>query len=380
MQKDYGLRNPIEVEQPMQKHEFTKYIKICAEQRESGKPTDPEIIEEIHRSFYASHPLVNKKKLDDLWEKVEPWLLESEGLAQSILDYDGEKSDYFFAWLVSMHTSMSMALEAAYNAGYDLEGNWVTDIPHEDSMSYYVYNEPPYVSARRRGSWAATLAASTIDAVLAANLAAQSDILKMRLEPGRDKVIDAKVRAENAGRKAKIVDLGAGRMAWARWHGLELNPDLVEIIASDRDETIVPEDLFPGGPEKYGIKYERANLFEQLKNPECQHADLVLLLGVASYYPREALVEVFKGVYELLNPGGEFACDFQVNGLPLQRSTKVFGWPELKLKDTVAETIEVIEGLRAELWEAGVTFDVSYRPDIYDNRFQSAVIVTLTKV
>lgn len=350
MQKNYGLYDPVAVEHPMEEWEFTKYIDICAKQKEAGRQTDPEIIKKVRESFFASHPLVSEKKLKDLWEQVKPWLLESEGLAQSILDYEGEKSDYFFAWLVSMHTSMSMALEAAYNAGYDLEGNWVVDIPHEDSMSYYVHNEPPYVSARRRGLLAATLAASTIDAV------------------------------QGSGRKAKIVDLGAGRMAWARWHGLELNPDLVEIVASDRDETIVPEKLFPGGLEKYGIKYERANLFEQLKNPECQHADLVLLLGVASYYPREALIGAFTGIHALLNDGGEFACDFQVNGLPLQRSTGVFGWQALKLKDTVAETIEVIEELRKTLWEAGVKFDVTYKPDIYDNKFQSAVMAVFTKV
>lgn len=349
MLKDFGLSSPVERDHVMEPEEFTKYADICAEQAKTGKPTDPEIVEEIRKGFYESHPKIKKEKLDELWGLVGPAMVKNAGLARFTLDYKGEESDTFFPWLKTMYLSPATALEMSYGAGYDLDGNWLDPVAADDPINYFVKNDPPFAYNRERQLTFATMVA--------------------------DLVHDAP-----KGEKVKVVDLGAGRLAWARWHGLKLDPEKLTIVAGDMDTTIDPEKLFPGGTAKVGITYKHADLRTQVADPDCQGADLAYLGGVAAYYPLEAFTEAaIKPVYGMLKTGGTFFWDLQVICLYFKRSVGVFGWPKMYLKDSAAATIDMVEEVRKTLWKNGMRFQAEYMMDTY-NEFPTAVMIKFTKL
>lgn len=360
--KKFGLYYPIPL-RPMRPEEFTKYIEICEKQAETGDPTAPELVEEIRRVFYETHEKVKRECLDEWWGYAGGRLIKNAGLAQLILDYNGAASDFLFPFLKAMQDSPATALEMSRGAGYDMEGNWVDNIPETDPIWSYIYGDPPFAYNRERQEYVASLVANLL---MLARLA-RSD--KNYNGPGK----------EFANRKIKVVDLGAGWVAWARWHNLDLDPELIEIVASDMDTSIVPEKLFPDGLEKSGITYTHADLRARFTAPECQGADLVIFGGVASYYPPEARAKFAAAVYNMLNPSGTFFFDLQVLGMHLKRSMGVFGWPPMYLQDSAAETIAAVEGIRKELWKSDLKYRASYTMDTY-NELPTAVMVELKKL
>ena len=340
--------NPVTTGAGMPDEMFTKYIAIRDKQYKLV-PTMPELTTEVKRAFYDSHKGTRKEDLDKIWAFMYPMVSHNEALAQFILDYGGAESDYFFPWVMSVATSPSEALELSYNAGRDLSGRWVTDIPKDDKISYFVYNLPTLAFNRERQFRVADFVTSD--------------------------------RAVFGVGGSKVVDLGAGRMAWARHHGFKFKPITQKVIACDRDPSIEPEKLFaPKSLEKIGLVYKRSDIMMELQDADCFEASLIILQGVASYYPtgvfREAIV---KPVYKNLRSGGSFFFDLQLNHISYKWSVEVFGWPEMGLPESASAAIDVVEMLRKALWNEGMRFRAEYMLDTY-NASPLAVMVLFTKI
>lgn len=354
--KPKGLFDPIKRTRDMREEEFTKYVEIRDQQVAAGNnPTDPKIVQEITDQFYDAHRNVPKQKLDEIMDFIHPKIQQNAGLAAFTLDYGGAESGFFFPWLVSVFTSPSAALEMAYGAGYDLAGNWVNSVPESDLIYDFVRNDPTFVYNRERQLYVANLVTSL-----------------------RDKVND---RLEHGAQVPfKMVDLGAGRLAWARWHGFKFKPGAQAILAFDTDTTINPDTLFKSNAHTLGVYYETADMMHALANPNCQHSDLIMLGGVASYYPTDVFEQmVATPVYELLNPDGVFFFDLQLLCPYLIRSIRIFDWPPLRLKGTAADAINVTERIRQNLWQQGKKFRAEYALDTYNAKAES-VMVKFTKL
>ena len=340
--------NPIRVIDGMSDDLFEKYIEIRDNQLKLA-PTMPELTTEIRKTFYESHPDVAKDNLDKMWAFMFPMISRNEALAQFILDYGGAESDFFFPWVRAVATSPSEALELSYNAGRNLNGDWVPDIPQEDKINFFVYNLPTLAFNRERQFRVADLVTSD--------------------------------KAVFGFGGSKVVDLGAGRMAWARYHGFKFKPRIQEIIACDRDPSIQPDLLFaPKSLKDIRLTYKRSDIMQELQETDCADASLVILQGVASYYPSGVFKEtIVKPVYNCLRNGGSFFFDLQLNHISYEWSVRVFGWPEMGLPDSASEAIDAVEVLRKSLWRDGMRFQAEYMLDTY-NALPLSVMVVFTKI
>ena len=326
---------------------FAKYIAIRDKQYKMMS-TMPELTTEVKRVFFESHRDVPKPNLDKIWAFMYPMLSRNEALTQFILDYGGAESDFFFPWVMSVATSPSEALELSYNAGRDLNGRWVTNIPEQDKINYFVLNLPTLAFNRERQLKVAELARAN-----------QSEF-----------------RTDGS----KIVDLGAGRMAWARhseYTGFSFDPTVQEIVACDRDPNIQPDSLFaPKTLAQVGVTYKHGDIMMELQDTSCTDASLVILQGVASYYPigvfKEAIV---KPVYRNLRKGGSFFFDLQLNHISYEWSVKVFGWPEMELPEKASDAIDVVQAMRTALWDEGMKFEATYMLDNYSSSPLSVMVL-----
>ena len=316
---------------------FQKYIAIRDKQYKLMS-TMPELTTEVKRVFYESHKDVTKANLDKIWAFMYPMLSRNEALTQFVLDYGGAESDFFFPWVMSVATSPSEALELSYNAGKNLNGEWVDSIPETDKINYFVLNLPTLAFNRERQSKVAELVRANQD--------------EFRIDG------------------SKVVDLGAGQMAWARhseYTGFSFKPTAQKIIACDRDPNIQPENLFaPRTLEQVGVVYKQSDIMMELQDADCTDASLMVLQGVASYYPigvfKEAIV---KSVYRNLRKGGGFFFDLQLNHISYEWSVKVFGWPEMELPEKASDAIDVVQAMRTALWNEGMKFEATYMLDNY---------------
>ena len=349
MFKHAYLNDPVKRTAEMDAEVFAKYSRMNQE----NLSTSPEIVDEIKQQFftYAGSISVEKAKVSKIWDFVEPKICDNPGLASFTLDYNGAKSSFFFPWLINVFRSPATALEMCYGAGVDLHGNWVRPVPEDDPIDYFVRNDPTFIYNRERQLYVANLAANLRDV------------------------------AFDSGTKKKIVDFGAGRLAWMRYHGFDAQPNLIEVRAYDRDPSIKPEELFPGEDlSSLGIYYKHGDLMIQVKNPDCNNADLVILGGVASYVPVEIFSRsIIKEAYSLLNPDGILFFDLQVKCLYLERSMSIFDWPAMRLADDVPTLIQQVEEMRKYLWKKDIKFSGEYAVDTY-NENPSAVMIMLQKV
>ena len=214
MFKHAYLNDPIKRTAEMDTEVFAKYNRMNQE----NLSTSPEVVAEIKQQFftYAGSINVEKAKVNKVWDFVKAKICDNPGLASFTLDYDGAKSSFFFPWLINVFRSPATALEMCYGAGVDLHGNWVRPVPEDDPIDYFVRNDPTFIYNRERQLYVANLAANLRDV------------------------------AFDSGIKKKIVDFGAGRLAWMRYHGFDAQPNLIEVRAYDRDPSIKPEELFSG--------------------------------------------------------------------------------------------------------------------------------------
>lgn len=336
--------------------EFTKYTEITNNQ---VGPTNDQLVSEIknrYSKFVSEHLSTEKDlhKAEEVWDFVSNKLKMNAGLARFTLDYKGMESLYFFPWLVNVFRSPSTALEMAYGAGEDIFGNWCSQIEEEDPIMFFVANDPTFVYNRERQIYVADLV-STI----------------------RDRAIE-----RNDDKPAKIVDFGAGNMAWARWHGVKLDPKLMDIYAYDKDSSIKPELLFEKSPNELGIKFRHGDLMVYVNDPEAVNAELIILGGVATYIPKQIFSQaVLMPIYHLLKDGGMFFFDLQVDCPYLRRSMSIFDWPKMYLdgRENAVNAIAELEEMRKKLWQDGLKFSTEYAVDTY-NEFPSAVMVTLQKL
>ena len=316
---------------------FAKYIAIRDKQYKMTS-TMPELTTEVKRVFYRAHKDISRTVLDRIWTFMYPMLSRNEALAQFILDYGGAESDYFFPWLMSVATSPSEALELSYNAGRNLNGEWVANIPETDKINYFVLNLPTLAFNRERQQKVAELVRNNQD--------------EFRLSG------------------SKVVDLGAGRMAWARhpeYTGFGFRPRIQKIFACDKDPNIQPEELFrPKTLTQVGVSYKQGDIMMELQSADCANASLVILQGVASYYPISVFREtIVKPVYHNLRKGGSFFFDLQLNHISYEWSVKVFNWPEMELPEKASDAIDVVQAMRTTLWNEGMRFEATYMLDNY---------------
>lgn len=339
------LFNPIGQTRDMAPIEFAKYIAL----RENSTFTDLKTLKNIREKFYTAHKDAPKEELDRIWSFIQPMVKNNSALAQFIIDYGGAESDYFFPWLKSVATSPSEALEMAYGAGYGIDGIWCSQVPEEDNISDFVHNVPTFVFQRERQYLMADL------------------------------VSWAKDKGAN-GNPTKVVDLGAGRMAWSRYHGFQFDKNAVTILAVDKDTTVKTEKLFEN-PEALGITYEKSDILPWLAVTTEKDIDLVMLGGVASYFPLPAFTEaIIKPVYRIIKPGGVFFFDLQLDCLQYEWTIKLFDWPELQLEKSAGEAIAKVENIRRQLWESGLKFGAEYSVDTSNASRPSAIMVTFQKL
>ena len=344
------LYSPVSQTAVMEDEDFYKYVEIC--NRQIG-PTNPDLVEEIKNQFieFTKKKAIDRERVDKLWAFVLPKIKVNEGLARFILDYDGAKSEYFFPWLANVSKSPSAALEMAYGAGENLAGEWVKGIADlDDPIKFFIENDPTFVYNRER------------------------ELLMAEL------VSRVKDKAERECELAKIVDFGAGRLAWARWYGLKLNAAEQIVFAFDRDPSIKPEKLFSESLDELGVHFKHGDLFAQLKNHVCREADLISVLGLVSYLPRDAFASVvLPTIYNLLNKNGTFFFDLQLDCPYYRRSMKLWDWPEIDLQKDVAGAVSTVEKIRKDLWLKDQMFSAEYIPDTC-NKTSSSLMVIMTKL
>lgn len=327
----------------MEKKNFEKYINI--NERQNGN-TPSDLVETIRWDFYSTHSQdVEQEDLDRIWSFIEPRLVKNAGLAHFTIDYDGAKSDYFFPWLMTVQKSPAAALEMAYGSGYNLAGEWVEHVPKSDGI-YLFMNDPTFWVHRDKMDYIANLAINVRNTV-------------------------------PEGTKTKVIDLGAGRVMWAMRHRDILEPERQTILAFDKDKSIMPSTF---EPEKTGIIFKNADFADELWRPGCRDANLIILSGVASYYPLDILrARILHPVYNLLQHGGAFFFDWQLECLYYQRSMSIFSWPKIKLERDFDAAHDAIDGIRKAMWRQGMKFDMDCRQDTY-GKDATVIMITLTKL
>ena len=321
--------------------DFERYAELSLSKKEPNMV----VVETILQNFYDSHPKVAPERLEAIVSRVGPVIRTNLGLATLIQDYEAWKSEFFFPWLISTWTSPSLALETAYGDGYDLDGIFRV-IPSDDPLAYFAKNDPTFVYNRERELVMAELA------------------------------IDAREYATPMTR-SKIIDLGAGQMAWVRHTGFPLSPMYQHIYAYDRDPRIEPNRIFSS---MNGITYEHWDIKSAFEDQRNNEADLVLIGGVASYMPITTFRDkILIKAYHKLKPNGVCFFDMQLDCPYLKRSTSVFGWPGLMLTQDAEEAFRNIELLRKSLAREGLVMSATYQPDTR-NEVPSAIMVTMRKL
>ena len=347
------LYDPIEKTADMKVEEFTKYTDI--NKSHNGR-TDEDTIKEIKTEYFkfVANQMCTQEEQDhanEIWDFVSKKLEQNPGLAAFTLDYKGAESLYFFPWLKNVFLSPSAALEMAYGFGEDIYGNW-NDDTLDDPIDFFIRNDPTFVYNRERQLYLADLATTIYD----------------------------KAWYRSDGVPSKIVDFGAGHLAWARWGGFGFDPRYIQIYAYDKDPKIDPKEFFTDDPKDLGVHFEHGDLMEHVNDPAASGADLVILGGVVSYIPKTIFSQaVMMPIYHLLIPGGVFFFDLQIDCPYLRRSMSIFDWPKMYLTDDVPTAIKEIEALRSEFWQKGLKFSVEYAVDTY-NASPSAVMVTMQKL
>lgn len=350
------LFDPVKRPENTKEIEFDKYVEIHKNQTE---PTSAGVVESIKRQFYEAGSEAEIGNLDKIWSFVGPKVKENNGLAEFIRDYRGAESQYFFPWLINVFRSPATALEISYGAGPNLDGVWDESIlDTDDPIVPFVYDDPAFVYNRERQLFVADLV---------------TNVMEDNAERNRSK-------------RPKIVDFGAGRMAWARRHGLMelcyhyMYLGAADIYAFDRDQTIKPEKLFSRRLDELGIKYKYADFTSQLVNPDCRDADLIILGGVACYVPSETFYgKIVPAIHGLLNRGGVFFFDLQTSTPCYRHSMDILDWQEINLPEDPAVVIDSVEKARRSLWENGIKFSAEYQVDTF-NKIPSAVMVVMQKL
>ena len=351
------LFDPVKRPEITKDREFDRYVEIHKNQ--TG-PTSADAVESIKRQFYEAGAHASVENLDKIWGFVSPKVEENNGLAEFIRDYRGAESQYFFPWLINVFRSPATALEISYGAGPDLNGEWDEGIlDTDDPIVPFVYDDPAFVYNRERQLYIADLAIS---------------VMEERAE--RDRSI-----------RPKIVDYGAGRMAWMRRHGLlemcyhYMYLGTSDIYAFDKDQTIKPEDLFiPRSLQDLGIKYKYGDFTSQLTNPDCRDADLIILGGVACYIPSDVFYgKIVPAIYGLLNEDGIFFFDLQTSTPCYRHSMDILDWQNINLPEDPVVVIDSVEKARKHLWDHGIKFSAEYKIDTF-NKIPSAVMITMQKL
>lgn len=336
-----NIFQPIAQDATMAIEEFARYIRIS----ESQIATSPFMMKRIKNCFYEQHEYSTPKEaLDRIWSLVAPALEKNAGLAEFTDDYEGALSEYFFPWLIMLRTSQSEALMLAYGLCRNLR-DAIRVVPDDDPIMLFVKNDPTFVAARER-------------AIRIANLATIA-------------------RSIPIGARSKVIDLGAGRMPWARFHGFEFAPSRQEIMAFDKDTSIVPEELLGTVASEKCFQYQHMDIFSALR--ECDNANLAILSGVASYMKMSALKErIVKPLHASLRPGGLFFFDLQLDCVYYRRSMKIFSWPELRLEKDKDAVKEKIENMVDELEQEGYGFNLETELIKYDGS-PTNLFVQMTK-
>lgn len=349
MLRHVELHDPIKRTKEIPEEVFLKYIDIYDNQNKL-MPTSQEIVTSIREDFYESHLDISKSSLDAVWQFVRKKVQKNEALAQFILDFEAAKSDYFFPWLISVYNSPSEALELSYKAGRNLNSEWTDCIPSDDRIIFFSENAPTVAYNRERQLRVAGL-------------------------------VTADREQTGIGQMSNVVDLGAGRLAWARHHGFRFRPGWQSIKAFDMDPTINVNDLFPRCDlSELNLSYECKDIRAVLQDPTISDISLAILGGVASYYPTKVFREgIIRPLYYKLREDGNFFFDLQLAHPAYIWSVKTFDWPEMKLPSKASEAIDIIEDLRKALWQDGLHFGAEYALDTY-NKSPLSVMITLTKL
>ena len=339
------LYDPVTRTKDMAVEEFLKYVEI--RKRQDGQ-TDWRIVEEIKNQFFDTHAYRHSEEsMNEWWSFIRPLVEKNAGLAQFVLDYEGAKSDFFFPWLKLVHTSPSAALEMSYGYGPNLRGNW--HYSNYDRIDFFVRNDPTFVYNRERQLFVANLA---------------TNVREVRM----------------GGEKTKVVDLGAGRMAWVRYHGFIAQPSRQTIMAYDSDPTIDPEVIFRKDPSKLGIDYTKGDFLSLNAIGNGAGANLFILQGVASYYSLNVFQNMMmRPIHQSLREGGVFFFDLQLDCPYYRRSVAIFDWPKMKLTQSASSAIDMVEQMRKELWKEGLRFSAEYALDTY-NEVPTSVMITFTKI
>ena len=353
MLRHTNLYDPIKRPEVAKEIEFSRYVEIHKNQT---APTGAGYVKGIKDQFYKANSKAKPENLDKVWEFVAPKVEKNAGLAEFISDYHGAESKFFFPWLINVFNSPSTALEISYGAGPDVDGNWHEDIlDTDDPFVPFIYDDPAFVYNRERQLFVADLVSTIYDFYRIMGTTAI---------------------------KYKIVDFGAGRMAWARRHGCGLAP-WVDIYAFDKDTSIDPDELFASEAIKnihYPLRFVHEDFTSHLTDPNCCDADLIILGGVASYIPPEAFFgKIVPAIYMLLKPGGVFFFDLQTSTPCYRHSMDILDWKGFMLPETPAIVIDSVEKARLGLWEKGLRFSAEYAVDTY-NKIPSGVMMTFQKV
>lgn len=283
------------------------------------------------RSNYVGdmHHAINV--INDGWPTVKKLLLNNAGLVSYFNDYGSQSLGFYrFIQLVPR----AVALESAFGAGYRNDGIYGTfrgDFP----MSCSGVAEPIFVELR----WRDYLSQAVIREELAL------------------------YRSGKKKQKPRIISLGAGLLAEFRRFGFTLEDirDL-DIIVCDMDEGLL-SDLDVVFMHDFGVKFSESGIKfcicdvdEMCNNPELLGtADVVLMDGVLSYYPKlRDMQGKVAGAMRLLKQGGKLACDLQVMHLTLIRCVIVFYWissmiPELSARRALRKMRKICKNLGIEI-------------------------------